>query len=273
LHAQLNFPASANGGPDRGAYWLTGAERLVIDVQVGIGPGEVSAPDQLTGVLLLDGKQVPVLIDEAPPATHWQRTLAAVGRVDRFTLEVPGQHVRPGAQRADLVFWRRGGRPFPSLSFMVMKDGSRLSQRRQSGAFVRLPVAARATLAVVERAAGIPLMRDFQPAGPRLPLRLLAERPTGDGLASEVGVAFVGFLDGRQIPLGSLGQRPQLRLGSRERVAADFDLPLGKGNHPHRTLVLFALVTDGPVSSGDGTLPAGPLPARPIGWAHLGPRN
>jgi hypothetical protein len=91
MHVQVNFPAAANAGPDRQTYWLTGGEDLVVDVQLGVGPGDVRLSDAVTGVLVVGGVQLPVQVNGRARALSWTRALPRSGATDSFVLRVRGR--------------------------------------------------------------------------------------------------------------------------------------------------------------------------------------
>jgi hypothetical protein len=266
LHLQLNFPPGANAGADRRVYWLSGAESLSIDLQMGVGPGDIPLPDEVTGALVIDGLQVAVEVDAGAPTRTLTRTLVA-GVVDHFHIRVPGNRVAAGAHWANLVFWRRDGRPFPSLTFAIIKDGAAYLAPRPTAGFTRVRPTGNATCAVLKTPSQQPLVADRSQGGDgRLSLQLVSERDDADGLGETIGISFLAFVDGVQVSLGRLGRSPHLRLRRRERAVADFALSLAPHARGAHTVVVFAVVSSFAPSEQDGS---GGLAPRCIGWSVL----
>jgi hypothetical protein len=262
MHVQVNFPAAANAGPDRQTYWLTGGEDLVVDVQLGVGPGDVRLSDAVTGVLVVGGVQLPVQVNGRARALSWTRALPRSGATDSFVLRVRGRYVPRGTHQGSLLQWRRNGLPYPSLSFTVVKDDSSRAAAPDSIGFRRGPATGKATYTLTDEETQRLLVAGRSPPGKRrLSLQLAAERERGDGLGETAQISFLAFLDGQQAPLGHLGLQPRLRLQRNERAVADFAMSVPSHPRRPRTLVFFVLA-----SSDDFA-----YPPRCIGWSMVEP--
>jgi hypothetical protein len=244
LHLQVNFPPAANAGPQRQSYWLTGAEPLVLDIQAAAGLGGPSAPLDVFGTLLIDARQVAVAIDGGSPALSFRRVLRP-GQVDRFVARLRGARIPPGAHTASLLFWRAGGRPFPSVGFSVFKDSTKFAARDPTPGIATSSSSRRGASGLTGGSPPALLMGTrLASEGGGLALGLFIEGYDGLSSHDPLGVSFAAFLDGQQVPLGGLGVHPFVQLAGDQRAQASFFIravPPGSG----QVVTVFALPGDG----------------------------
>jgi hypothetical protein len=264
-HLQINFPDAANAGRDRLTYWLTGDEDLVIDVQSAIGSSHARFPVIVTLVLLIDGVQTPFRVGGSAPNLSTQFALASAGEVRRFEMQVAGRDIGAGGHSVALILWKQTGAQFPGVSFTVFKDGVEFSAR-QGYDCARRPLEGLAGTGLLwSREPGRFLFgrsADVQLENGNLALRAVLVRHDSAGDMSELGFTLVTFLDGRQIPIGSLGRTPHVTLKRDEQVECEFALSgLRSGEGSMHVLVVYALQGDGEPSAtprGEPTLSARP---------------
>lgn len=243
VHFQINFPLAARAGRERLTYWLTGDEPIELDVQLGLGrrTGALYEARSVRSSVLIDGVQVmfrergsdrPMLSTDHP---------LAPGEVSRFRLTISAQRLAHGAHSITLVHVTPTGERFPSWSFTALKDGTEFSAREPAaGGEVRPRSLAWASGLSLPPAPQPVDGRIAAPAGGRLAVRIAVQPSSFACLEVPRGFVLLAFLDGAQVPLGSLGRAPHVELAYAQRFEAGVELVGLPVDGKEHVLALFA---------------------------------
>lgn len=248
---QINFPVSSHAGPSRGTYWLTGNERIKVDVQLSVDVNR-SDPVRVVAVAVIDGVQVPIRLAGRTRSRTIERTVIP-GRVDRFNLLIDAG-VSEGTHWASLIFWQADGQRFPGWSFTVVKNGSVREPAPGNGPF-RMGPADETAIRIYLR----------QPAERLLFGRVESLAPASDGSAVfDVHLAYpatgagaraqshalVAFLDGAQVPFARASWAPTVTLDPGRASDGLLTLRNLPGHQRGHLLTVFLVTRERP--SGEG---------------------
>jgi len=210
-HLQVNFPDAANAGSPRLSYWLTGDERLEVDVQLAIGPRrEAFEPRTVLGGFLLDAEQRDFSIDGAAAARISRHRIERVGEVLRFQISIAAAQVPAGAHTATLLFLTEVGERFPSWGFTVLKDGTGFPPWDNAPEVKLVPRKDAADLRVAGNGAWVD--ESVRPDETGTLDLMIGLQTSFEGCATAHGFAAIALLDGVQIPVGGFGTRPRVEL-------------------------------------------------------------